>query len=104
MNTDIASLQSSDQQFTSNYNDLTESVQSNSDILNGFNNTTNGTVDYGFKVIGKRIDELNTTHTQELTELKWELEKTKADLNSLKTILGAGGTQFDDAPANATAQ
>ena len=90
---------------------LSSSVQSNLALINTVNETVNkvqtnlnGTMDSGFSTIGMRIDALNNSHTQDLTDLRGELEKMKAELVTLKTILGAGGTQFDEAPANATAQ
>jgi hypothetical protein len=49
------------------------------------------------------IETLKLTQAQQMKELRLELEKTKGDVYILKEIIGAGGTQFDDAPANATA-
>jgi len=50
------------------------------------------------------MDDLNTTHLDQINEIKRELAQTKEDVRALKLVLGSGGTQFDDAPANATAE
>lgn len=49
------------------------------------------------------VEDLKTTQQTQISELRSEIEKAKADVRDLVLIVGTGGTQFDDAPTNATA-